>query len=146
MDSTKKTAGFSKEEQAAMRERARGLAAEAKIAKNRAAGEKAIFDAIAVMSESDKVLANKIHELIKTNAPELFPKTWYGMPAYANKEGKVVCFFQGASKFNYRYATLGFQEDAHLDDGNMWAASFALLKITDVEEKKIVELIKRAVS
>lgn len=98
------------------------------------------------MSESDKVLANKIHELVKTNAPELFPKTWYGMPAYANKEGKVVCFFQGASKFNYRYATLGFQEDAHLDDGNMWAASFALLKITDVEEKKIVELIKRAVS
>lgn len=140
-----KSGVFTEEEKAAMRERAKELKAEAKALKNREEGVRLVMEAIKVMNESDKALATKIHELVSKTAPELMPKTWYGMPAYATKEGKVVCFFQAAGKFNYRYATLGFQEDAHLDEGNMWPASFALLKITESEEKTIVELIKKAI-
>jgi len=98
------------------------------------------------MPEPDRAMAKRIHEIVTENAPELMPKTWYGMPAYANADGKVICFFQAASKFNVRYATFGFQHDANLDEGNMWAASFALIKLTSAEEKKIVALVKKAVN
>ncbi|HLU09593.1 MAG TPA: DUF1801 domain-containing protein [Oceanobacillus sp.] len=146
--SQKKTAekGFTDVEKAAMKERAKELKAEARASKNRAQGERDLLAKIAEMPESDRVMAERIHEIVKTNAPDLIPKTWYGMPAYANKDGKVVCFFQGASKFNTRYATFGFNEDAHLDDGVMWPTAFALKEITPAEEAKIAELVKKAVS
>lgn len=144
---TNKTEGvFSEDEKAAMRERSKELALQAKMAKNKEAGEKAILEAIEKMPEPDKSMAMQVHNIVKATAPDLWPKTWYGMPAYATKEGKVVCFFQAASKFKYRYSTLGFQEDAHLDDGNMWPASFALIKITDAEKSKIIELVKKAIA
>jgi uncharacterized protein YdhG (YjbR/CyaY superfamily) len=138
--------GFTAEEKAAMKARAKELKAEARASKNREEGEKAVFAAIAEMKEDDRFMANRLHEIITGNAPDLMPKTWYGMPAYANKDGKVVCFFTAASKFNSRYATLGFNDDANLDDGNMWAASFALMKLTPAEEAKIIALVKKAVS
>ncbi|OGG04855.1 hypothetical protein A2Z33_06145 [Candidatus Gottesmanbacteria bacterium RBG_16_52_11] len=141
----KKITGFTDEERAAMRERARELAAEARSNKNRAQGENDVLAAIAKMPEPDRALAKRLHAIIKATAPALLPKTWYGMPAYANKDGKVVCFFQAASKFKYRYATLGFQEDAHLDDGDMWPSSYALKKLTSTEEAKIAALVKKAV-
>lgn len=146
--SQKKSAekGFTDVEKAAMKERAKELKAEARANKNRAQGERDLLAKIAEMPESDRVMAERIHEIVKTNAPDLIPKTWYGMPAYANKDGKVVCFFQGASKFNTRYATFGFNEDAHLDDGVMWPTAFALKEITPAEEAKIAELVKKAVS
>lgn len=145
--STKKAEdGFSAEEKAAMKARALELKAEARASKNREEGEKALWAAVAELGEEDRGLATRLHELITATAPNLLPKTWYGMPAYANPEGQVVCFFTPASKFNARYATLGFNEAAKLDDGNMWAASFALLKLTPAEEAKIVELVKKAVS
>ena len=145
--STKKSGeGFTAEEKAAMKARAQELKAEARASKNRAEGEKAVFALIAEMKEDDHFMATRLHEIITANAPDLMPKTWYGMPAYANKDGKVVCFFTAASKFNTRYATLGFNEDANLDDGNMWAASFALIKLTPAEEATIVALVKKAVS
>ncbi len=140
------TKTFSDDERAAMKERALELAAEARVNKNRAEGEKAVLAAIAKMPEPDRSMAKRIHEIVKATAPDLFPKTWYGMPAYANHDGKVVCFFQAASKFKYRYATLGFQEDAHLDEGSMWPTSFALKKLTAAEETKIGALVKKAVS
>lgn len=140
------TGSFSEDEKAAMRERAKELAKEAKMEKNKEAGEKAVLEAIEKLPEPDKSMALQIHKIVKANAPDLWSKTWYGMPAYATKEGKVVCFFQAASKFKYRYSTLGFQEDAHLDDGNMWPASFALIKITDAEKSKIIELVKKAIA
>lgn len=140
------TGSFSEDEKAAMRERAKELAREAKMAKNKEAGEKAVLEAIEKLIEPDKSMAMQVHNIVKAIAPDLWPKTWYGMPAYATKEGKVVCFFQAASKFKYRYSTLGFQEDAHLDDGNMWASGFALLKITEKEESRIAELVKKAIS
>lgn len=112
---------------------------------NKSDGEGAVLTAIAKMPEPDRGMAKKIHALIKSTAPSLTPKTWYGMPAYANEDGKVVCFFQNASKFKYRYSTLGFQEAAHLDDGNLWPNAYALLKITPAEEKKIATLVKKAV-
>ena len=144
--STKKSSGgFTDEEKAAMKARAQELKAEARASKNKEEGEKAVFAAIDQMEESDRVLAARLHEIIKETAPELMPKTWYGMPAYANGDGKVICFFQAASKFDVRYATFGFQPDANLDDGNMWAASFALIKLTDAEESKIKALVKQAV-
>ena len=144
---TKKTSeGFTAEEKAAMKARAQELKAEARASKNKAEGEKAIFAEIAKMKGSDPAMARRLHEIITAAAPELMPKTWYGMPAYANADGKVICFFQAASKFNTRYATFGFQHDAKLDEGNMWAASFALLKLTTAEEKKIIALVKKAVS
>ena len=141
---TTKSAGFTDEEKAAMKERAKELKAEERASKDRAAGESAVLAAIAKMKEPDRSMAKRIHELVTAAAPSLMPKTWYGMPAYANQEGKVICFFQDAGKFNVRYATFGFQPDAKLDDGNMWAASFALVKLTAAEEAQISKLVKKA--
>lgn len=138
--------GFSAEEKAAMKARAQEMKAEARASKNREEGEKALFAAIAQMEESDGIMATRLHEIISESVPELLPKTWYGMPAYANQDGKVICFFQAASKFSVRYATFGFQHDANLDDGNMWASSYALIKLTAAEEAKIKALVKKAVS
>lgn len=142
----KSSEGFTEEEKAAMKARAKELKAEARASKNREEGEKALLAAIEQMAESDRLMAARLHEIITETAPELMPKTWYGMPAYANADGKVICFFQAASKFDVRYATFGFQPDASLDDGNMWAASFALIKLTAAEEAKIKALVKKAVS
>ena len=141
---TTKSAGFTDEEKAAMKERAKELKAEERASKDRAAGESAVLAAIAKMKEPGRSMAKRIHELVTAAAPSLMPKTWYGMPAYANQEGKVICFFQDAGKFNVRYATFGFQPDAKLDDGNMWAASFALVKLTAAEEAQISKLVKKA--
>ena len=135
-----KTKGFTDEERAAMRERARELKAEAL----GLAGEKAVLAKIAEMPEPDRSLAKRIHAIVKANASMLTPKTWYGMPAYANKDGKVVCFFQSASKFKSRYATFGFSDSANLDKDAMWPTSFALKDLTAAEEAKIVALVKRA--
>jgi len=143
---TKKVKGFSDEERAAMKARTLELKAEERASKNKVVGETILLTAIAAMPEPDRTMAKQVHAIVKKTAPNLFPKTWYGMPAYANKDGKVVCFFQAASKFKYRYATLGFQEDAHLDDGDMWPTSFAITKLTAVEEAKIVAIVKQAVS
>lgn len=143
---TEKTKVWSDEEKAAMRERAKEMKAEARASKNREEGEKTLLAAVAKMKEPDRSMAKRIHEIVKAAAPELMPKTWYGMPAYADKDGKVICFFQAASKFGTRYSTFGFQPDAKLDDGNMWAASFALIKLTPAEEAKITALVKKAVS
>lgn len=137
---------FTDEERAAMKERARELKAEARASKDKEAGETAVLAAIAAMTEPDRNMAERLHTIITANAPDLMPKTWYGMPAYANKAGKVICFYQAASKFNVRYATFGFQPDANLDDDNMWPTSFALNKLTTTEEAKIVALVKKAVS
>jgi len=139
---TKPAQGFSDEERAAMKERALEL----KATTSRAAGEKAVLTKIAAMSESDRSIAKRLHTIITQTVPWLTPKTWYGMPAYANQEGKVVCFFQSADKFKTRYATLGFQHDAHLDDGVMWPVAFALTKLSAAEEKIIITLVKKAVS
>ena len=139
-----KSTGFTDEEKAAMRERAKELKAEERASKDRAAGEKAVVEAIAKMKEPDRSMAKRLHEIVMSAAPSLMPKTWYGMPAYANAEGKVICFFQAASKFGVRYATFGFQPDAKIDDGNMWAASFAVIKLTAAEEAKITALVKKA--
>jgi uncharacterized protein YdhG (YjbR/CyaY superfamily) len=146
-ESTRKPGeGFTAEEKAAMKARAKELKAEARASKNREEGENAVFGAIDEMSEADRMIAKRLHEIITETAPDLMPKTWYGMPAYANKDGKVVCFFQAASKFNSRYATFGFQEDANLDDGNMWPTGFALIRLTNDEEAKIKSMLKKAVS
>lgn len=136
---------WSEDEKAAMKERAKELKAEARMNKDRAAGESALLAAIAKMPEPDRSMAKKIHGIVQANAPKLMPKTWYGMPAYANAEGKVVCFLQAASKFKTRYSTFGFTDSAKLDDGNMWAAGFALLKLTSAEEAKITALVKKSV-
>jgi uncharacterized protein YdhG (YjbR/CyaY superfamily) len=141
----KRSEGFTAEERAAMRERAKELKAEERANKNRAAGESAVLVTIAEMTEPDRVMAERLHEIVKANAPALSPKTWYGMPAYADKDGKVVCFFQSAQKFNSRYATLGFNDAANLDEGAMWPISFALKELTAAEEAKIGALVKRAV-
>lgn len=139
-----KSQGFSAEEMAAMKERARELKAEARAGKDRAAGESAVLARIAEMPEPDRAMAERLHAVILNAAPQLSPKTWYGMPAYA-LDGKVVCFFQDAHKFNARYATLGFSDTAHLDDGVMWPTSFALTRLTSTEEEKIAALVKKAV-
>jgi uncharacterized protein YdhG (YjbR/CyaY superfamily) len=139
--SAKKSEGFTVEERAAMRERARELKAEAQ----RADGESDVLAKIAEMQEPDRAMAERLHEIVKASAPALSPKTWYGMPAYANKDGKVVCFFQSAEKFDARYATLGFSDKANLDEGAMWPTSFALKELTATEEAKIGALVKRAV-
>jgi uncharacterized protein YdhG (YjbR/CyaY superfamily) len=138
----KKHEGFSDEERAAMKERAKELKAEAR----RADGEKALLDKIAEMPEPDRAMAERLHAIVTATAPDLSPKTYYGMPAYANKDGKVVCFFTPASKFKERYATFGFNADANLDDGTMWPTSFALTELTPAAEKKIAALVKKAVS
>jgi uncharacterized protein YdhG (YjbR/CyaY superfamily) len=138
--------GLSPEEIAAMKETIKERKAEARAGKDKAAGESAVLAAISAMKEPDRSLANRLHEIVTASAPALMPKTWYGMPAYANTDGKVICFFQAAGKFNVRYATFGFQPDANLDEGNIWATSFALVKLTAVEEAKIIALVKKAVS
>ncbi|MDX2137343.1 MAG: DUF1801 domain-containing protein [Chloroflexota bacterium] len=143
-DATKKSKGFSDAEQAAMKERAKELKAEARANKDRAAGEKDLLAKIAEMPEPERSMATRLHELVTAAAPTLSPKTWYGMPAYA-LDGKVVCFFQSAAKFEARYATFGFNDTAKLDDGVMWPVSFALIELTPVEEEKIVALVKKAV-
>jgi uncharacterized protein YdhG (YjbR/CyaY superfamily) len=143
---TQNPKGFTAEEKAAMKARALELKAEERASKDRAAGEKDLLAAISAMKEPDRSMAKRLHEIITTSAPALMPKTWYGMPAYANKDGKVICFYQAAGKFNTRYATFGFQHDAKLDDGNLWATSFALIKLTAAEEAKISALVKQAVS
>jgi uncharacterized protein YdhG (YjbR/CyaY superfamily) len=137
--------GFTAEERAAMKERARELKAEERWKKNRAEGERDLLAKIAEMPEPDRSMAERIHAIVKTSAPDLSPKTWYGMPAYANKDGKVVCYFTPAVKFNSRYATFGFNDDASLDEGSMWPTSFALVKLTAADEKKIGALVKKAV-
>jgi uncharacterized protein YdhG (YjbR/CyaY superfamily) len=133
--------GFSAEEKAAMRERVKEL----KASKDRAEAEKDVLTKIAEMPKSDRVMAERLHAIVKDSAPDLAPRTWYGMPAYA-KDGKVLCFFQSADKFNSRYATFGFSDRANLDQGAMWPASFALKELTAAEEKKIGALVKKAVS
>jgi uncharacterized protein YdhG (YjbR/CyaY superfamily) len=136
--STKKKDGFTAEEKAAMRARAREL-------KDKTDGETAVAAAIAGMAPKDRTIAKRVHELVKAAAPDLMPKTWYGMPAYANKDGKVVCFFRDAGKFKDRYATFGFNDAAKLDDGSMWPSAFALTKLTPADEAKISKLVKKAV-
>ncbi len=137
--------GFSDEERAAMKERAQELKAEARAKKDRAEGESAVLAKIAEMQEPDQAMAERLHAIIKASAPALSPRTWYGMPAYA-KDGKVVCFFQGAHKFGTRYATLGFSDAANLDEGAMWPTAFALKELTAAEEARIGALVKKAVS
>jgi uncharacterized protein YdhG (YjbR/CyaY superfamily) len=144
--SNKESKGFTGEEKAAMKNRAQELKAEARASKNRGEGESAALAAIAAMQESDRSMAKRIHGIIKDSAPSLLPKTWYGMPAYANQEGKVVCFFQTAQKFNTRYSTFGFNDTATLDDGAMWPVAFALKELTASEETRIAALVKRAAS
>jgi uncharacterized protein YdhG (YjbR/CyaY superfamily) len=138
--SAKKSKGFTAEERAAMKERAKELKAEAR----KADGERDLLAKIAEMQEPDRAMAERLHEIVKASAPALLPKTWYGMPAYANKDGKVVCFFQSAEKFDSRYATLGFSDRANLDEGAMWPTSFALKELTAAEEAKIGALVRRA--
>jgi uncharacterized protein YdhG (YjbR/CyaY superfamily) len=140
-----KVKGFTDDEKAAMKARARELKAEARGNKNTEDGERDVLAKIAEMSEPDRGMANRLHAIIKANAPTLSPKTWYGMPAYT-KDGKIVCFFQSAQKFKTRYATFGFQQEANLDEGNMWPVAFALTELTAAEEAKIVALVKKAVS
>src|ERR687890_2201968 len=144
--SAKKAEGFTAEERAAMRERAKELKAEARANKKKAEGESDLLAKIAEMPEADRAIAERLHEIVKASAPELSPKTWYGMPAYANKDGKVVCHFQAAQKFDTRYATFSFSDKANLDEGAMWPTSFALKELTAAEEAKIGSLVERAVS
>ena len=140
------TEGFSAEERAAMKERAAELRAEGKKGAKAADGLQAVLDAIAKMAPEDRALAERVHVTITSTAPDLLPRTWYGMPAYADGDGKVVMFFQDAGKFKYRYSTLGFQEAAHLDDGDMWPASYALLRWSPAVEKEVTRLVRAAVS
>ena len=139
--SAKKSGGFTAEERAAMKERARELKAQAR----KADGESAVLAKIAEMPKPDRAMAKRLHAIIKQSAPDLAPKTWYGMPAYA-KDDKIVCFFQGADKFKSRYATLGFNDAANLDDGAMWPTAFALKELTEAEEAKISALVRQAAS
>jgi uncharacterized protein YdhG (YjbR/CyaY superfamily) len=138
--------GFSAEERAAMKARAAELRAEGKKGAKKADGLQEVLARIAEMAPEDRVLAERVHVTVTATAPELSPKTWYGMPSYANAEGKVVIFFQDSGKFNYRYSTLGFQDAANLDDGDMWPVSYALRKWSPVVEKKVVQLVKAAIS
>jgi uncharacterized protein YdhG (YjbR/CyaY superfamily) len=141
----KKSSGFTAEERAAMKERAKELKAEERWKKDKAAGEADVLEKIAEMPPADRAMAKRLHALIKESAPGLMPRTWYGMPAYA-KDGKVLCYFTSADKFKSRYATFGFNDVANLDDGAMWPTSFALKELTKAGEKKIAALVKQAVS
>ncbi|MCL6563009.1 MAG: hypothetical protein K6U87_08385 [Firmicutes bacterium] len=143
-ESAQKSSGFTPEERAAMRERARERKASARGDQDRADGERAVLDAISRMAEPDRQMAERIHAIVMTNAPALIPRTWYGMPAYA-MDGNVICFFQPRQKFKTRYATLGFSDKAKLDDGEMWPTSFALTRLTAAVEARIAALVKRAV-
>jgi uncharacterized protein YdhG (YjbR/CyaY superfamily) len=142
----KKSKGFTDEERAAMKAHAQELKADARADKDKAEGESAALAAIAAMQAPDRAMAQRLHAIIKASAPALSPKTWYGMPAYANKDGKVVCFFQSAQKFNTRYATFGFSDTANLDEGALWPVAFALKELTAAEEARISALVKKAVS
>jgi uncharacterized protein YdhG (YjbR/CyaY superfamily) len=138
--------GFTAEERAAMKTRAAELRAEGKKGAKKADGLQAVLDAIAKMAPADRALAERVHMTVTATAPDLSPKTWYGMPAYANSDGKVVIFFQDSGKFSYRYSTLGFQDSANLDDGDLWPVAYALQQWSPAVEKKIAELVKAAVS
>jgi uncharacterized protein YdhG (YjbR/CyaY superfamily) len=140
------TDGFTAEERAAMKERAAELRAEGKKGAKKADGLQDLLEKIAGMAPDDRALAERVHVTVTATAPELTPKTWYGMPAYANADGKVVVFFQDSGKFNYRYSTLGFQDTANLDDGDMWPVSYALQKWSPVVEKQVIELVRAAIS
>jgi uncharacterized protein YdhG (YjbR/CyaY superfamily) len=142
----KESDGFSAEERAAMKERAAELRAEGKKGAKKADGLQAVLDRIAEMAPEDRALAERVHVTVTETAPELSPKTWYGMPAYANADGKIVVFFQDAGKFSYRYSTLGFQDAANLDDGDLWPVSYALKDWSPVVEKTVVKLVKAATS
>jgi uncharacterized protein YdhG (YjbR/CyaY superfamily) len=143
--SGKSSQGFTEEEKAAMKERAKELKAEERANKNKEEGERAVMEKIAEMPEPDRSMAERLHAIITASAPDLMPRTWYGMPAYS-KDGKVVCFFQAAAKFNTRYATLGFNDSANLDEGAMWPTAFALKELTAAGEGQIAKLVKKAVS
>jgi uncharacterized protein YdhG (YjbR/CyaY superfamily) len=147
---TKKTTtqsdGFSAEERAAMKERAAELRAEGKKGAKKADGLQQLLDAIEKMAPEDRALAERVHVTVTKAAPDLAPKTWYGMPAYANDAGKVVVFFQDSGKFSYRYSTLGFQDTANLDDGDLWPTSYALMKWSPAVEKRVTQLVRDAVS
>jgi uncharacterized protein YdhG (YjbR/CyaY superfamily) len=138
------TGKFTADERAAMKERAKELKEEARRDADRAEGERVMLEKIAEMKGSDRAMAERIREIVGKTAPELSPKTWYGMPAWA-KDGKIVCFFQSAAKFNARYATFGFDQAANVDEGSMWPTSWALTKLTDADEKKIAALVKKSV-
>ncbi len=138
--------GFSAEERAAMKERAAELRAEGKKGAKKADGLQAVLDRIADMAPDDRALAERVHVVVTSTAPELSPKTWYGMPAYANADGKIVVFFQDSGKFSYRYSTLGFQDTANLDDGDLWPVSYALMAWSPAVEKTVVGLVKAAIS
>jgi uncharacterized protein YdhG (YjbR/CyaY superfamily) len=144
--STAASEGFSAEERAAMKERAAELRAEGKKGAKKADGLQAVLDSIAKMAPEDRALAERVHVTVTATAPELSPKTWYGMPAYANADDKVVVFFQDSGKFKYRYSTLGFQDTANLDDGDLWPTSYALHKWSPAVEKQVVELVTAAIS
>ena len=144
-ESGKKSKGFTAEERAAMKNRAQELKAEERANKDKAAGESDVLAKIAEMAEPDRAMAERLHAIIKANAPTLSAKTWYGMPAYA-RGGKIVCFFQSAGKFNTRYATLGFNDTANLDEGTMWPTAFALKELTADDEARIGALVKKAAS
>jgi uncharacterized protein YdhG (YjbR/CyaY superfamily) len=143
--SGEKSKRFTDEERAAMKERAKELKAEERTSKDRAAGERDVLEKIAEMPKADRAMAKRLHEIVTASAPDLSPKTWYGMPAYA-RDGKIVCFFTPASKFKTRYATFGFNDTANLDEGDMWPTSFALKELTATEEARIAALVKQAVS
>ena len=138
--------GFSADERAAMKARTAELRAEGKKGAKKADGLQALLDSIAKMAPEDRALAERVHVTVTAKAPELSPKTWYGMPAYANANDKVVLFFQDAGKFDYRYATLGFQDQANIDDGDLWPVAYALKKWSPAVEKKVAQLVKKAVS
>ena len=144
MAETKK--GFTAEEKAAMRDLVRERKLEERMKKDRKLGEKALLDAVKKMPPDDRKLGEKLHAIVTKHAPELMPKTWYGMPAWANGDGKVVCYFQAADKFKSRYATFGFNDSASLDDGAVWATSWAVKKLTKADEKRFAELVQRAVA
>jgi uncharacterized protein YdhG (YjbR/CyaY superfamily) len=143
---TASTDGFTAEERAAMKQRAAELRAEGKKGAKKADGLEAVLAAIAGMADDDRILAENVHRVVTSTAPQLSPKTWYGMPSYADEDGKVVVFFQDAGKFKARYATLGFQDTANLDDGDLWATSFALQKWSPAVEKQVAALVQSAVS
>jgi uncharacterized protein YdhG (YjbR/CyaY superfamily) len=145
-NSSTESGGFTAEERAAMKNRAAELRAEGKQGAKKADGLQAVLDSIAKMAPEDRALAERVHMTVTATAPDLSPKTWYGMPAYANADGKVVVFYQDSGKFNYRYSTLGFQDAANLDDGDLWPVSYALQNWSAVVEKKVAELVKAAVS
>jgi len=138
--------GFTAEERAAMKERAAELRAEGKKGAKKADAVQAVLDSIAQMAPEDRELAERVHATVTATAPQLSPKTWYGMPAYANADGKVVVFFQNSGKFNYRYSTLGFQDAANLDDGDIWPVAYALKRWSPVVEKKVADLVQAAMS